>query len=86
MTRSQGESPSSEPARRFAALVAALADAVLSSPGQLSTERRAAFVGEPLEGVPGAFAEKVRRHAYRVTEDDLMRCGDRAWTRMPSSN
>src|SRR5688500_17911286 len=71
MTPSPVESSSSEPTRRVANLVAALIDAVLTSPGRLSAERRAAFAGESLEGVPGAFGEKVRRHAHGVTDDDL---------------
>ena len=71
MTPSRVASSSSEPTRRFADLVAALVDAVLTSPGHLSAERRAAFAGEPQDGAAGDFAEKVRRHAYRVTDDDL---------------
>ena len=71
MTHSPGETLSNAPTRRTANLVAALIDAVLTSPGRVSAERRAAFAGEPLAGAPGAFAEKVRRHAHRVTDDDL---------------
>ena len=56
---------------RFADLMAVLVDAVVNSPGHLEAERRAAFAGEPLAGAAGEFAEKVRRHAYRVTEEDF---------------
>ena len=56
---------------RYADLVAALVDAVVNSPGHLEAERRAAFAGEPLAGPPGAFADKIRRHAYRVTDEDF---------------
>ena len=69
----------SEPARppiatsgRFADLLQALIDGVLSSPGHLSVERRrAAFDGVPIEGDMGAFAEKVRHRAYTVTDKDI---------------
>ncbi len=71
MTPSPRESSSSKSTRRVADLVAALVDAVLNSPGRLTAERRAAFAGESLVGPPGTFAEKVRRHAHRVTDDDL---------------
>jgi hypothetical protein len=60
------------PPARFADLLAGLIDAVLTSPGRLPPERRrAAFEGEPLPGAVGAFAEKVRRRAYTVTDDDI---------------
>jgi alkylhydroperoxidase family enzyme len=71
MSHLQAKWSSREPTGRFANLVAALIDAVETSPGRFSAERRAAFAGEPIAGAPGAFAEKVRRHAYRVTENDL---------------
>ena len=71
MTSPHFEPGSSVPARRYADLVAALVDAVLNSPGRLSVERRAAFAGEPNTGPADAFAEKVRRHAYTVTDGDL---------------
>ena len=59
------------PARRHSDLVAALIDAVLKSPGRLSMERHADFAGEPNAAASGVFAEKVRRHAYTVTDGDL---------------
>jgi alkylhydroperoxidase family enzyme len=65
------EPASSGPTQRYAELVAALVDAALTAPGRLSAERRAAFAGEPLVGPLGDFADKVRRHAYRVTDDDI---------------
>ncbi|MGH2583457.1 MAG: hypothetical protein ACRDJE_00930 [Dehalococcoidia bacterium] len=72
MTHSETAPSSIEPPGRFQDLVAALINAVLTSPGHLPhARRRAAFAGEPLEGALGAFAEKVRRHAYRVTDDDI---------------
>jgi alkylhydroperoxidase family enzyme len=71
MTHAPVAASPSEPPRRFAGLVAALIDAVVASPGRLAAERRAAVAGEPLDGAAGAFADKVRRHAYRVTDDDL---------------
>ena len=71
MTHPQAEPSASEPTRRYAELVAALVDAVLTSPGQLTAERRVAFAGEPLQGAMGAFAEKVRSHPNTVTDDDI---------------
>jgi alkylhydroperoxidase family enzyme len=71
MTTTEVEPSPSEPRRRLADLLAALLDAVLTSPGRLTEERRAAFAGEPLQGAMGAFAEMVRRHANTVTDDDV---------------
>jgi hypothetical protein len=68
MTNQDFERRSSVPARRHSDLVAALIDAVLNSPGRLSVERHTAFAGEPNAGASGVFAEKVRRHAYAVTD------------------
>jgi alkylhydroperoxidase family enzyme len=72
MTHAESAPSSIEPPQRFQDLVAALIDAVLTSPGHLPpAERRAAFAGEQMEGPLGAFAEKVRRRAYTVTDDDI---------------
>jgi alkylhydroperoxidase family enzyme len=49
----------------------ALIDAVVNAPGQMSAERRAAVAGESLPGPLGVFADKVRRRANTVTDDDL---------------
>jgi alkylhydroperoxidase family enzyme len=62
---------SSKPTQRFADRMAALIEAVVNSPGQLAAERRAAVAGEPVPGPAGVFAEKVRRRAYAVTDDDI---------------
>ena len=64
-------SSTSERTQRVADLVAALIGAVLTSTGRLPAERRAAFAGQPMEGAPGAFAEKVRHHANTVTDEDI---------------
>jgi alkylhydroperoxidase family enzyme len=57
---------------RFAALRAALEDAVLRGPGQTDAALRqaAAEAGEVPEELR-AVLDKVRRHAYKVTDEDL---------------
>jgi alkylhydroperoxidase family enzyme len=62
---------SGKPTRRFADRVAALIDAVANAPGPLSAERRALVAGERLPGPAGDFAEKVRRRASAITDDDI---------------
>ena len=57
---------------RFDAEVHALRAAVVDGPGELDPEvRRAVFNGEnaPPEAAP--YVEKVRRHAYKVTDADV---------------
>lgn len=71
MTHPEDQPPSGASPQRFDALVAALIDSAMRSPGQLSVERRAAFAGGQVEGVAGDVAEKVRRRAYTVTDEDL---------------
>jgi alkylhydroperoxidase family enzyme len=61
----------SKPPRRIAERLSALIDAVVSAAGQLPVERRAAATGEPLPGPMGVFADKVRRRAYAVTDEDI---------------
>jgi hypothetical protein len=64
--------PSSNRATRlFGDLLEDLIDAVVNSPGPALAERRAAFAAEPMAEAPGAFAEKVRRRAYSVTDADI---------------
>ena len=68
-------------AGRYAALTARVVDGVLTKPGQAPVElRRAVFAraarlgGSGPEDVPPALAvyvDKVARHAYRVTDEDL---------------
>ena len=68
-------------AGRYAAVTARVVDGVLTKPGQAPGElRRAVFAraarlgGSGPEDVPPALAvyvDKVARHAYRVTDEDL---------------
>jgi len=68
-------------AGRYAAFTARVVDGVLTKPGQAPVElRRAVFAraarlgGSGPEDVPPALAvyvDKVARHAYRVTDEDL---------------
>ncbi len=56
---------------RFAALKDATGDAVLRGPGTTSAAlRQAVAKGEPPEELC-ALVEKIRRHAYKVTDEDL---------------
>lgn len=71
MTHHPVEPSSNRATRRFGDLLEDLIDAVVNSPGRALAERRAAFAAEPMAGAPGAFAEKVRRRAYSVTDADI---------------
>jgi alkylhydroperoxidase family enzyme len=69
-----------DPRGRYAAYTARLVDAVLTQPGHTPPELRRAIVarvsGKGGGEVPGALAsyvDKVARHAYKVTDDDLAR-------------
>ena len=55
-----------------AAELAALREAVLHAPGRTDADtRRAAYEGRGPDGVLGAYAQKVRESAYRVTDRDV---------------
>jgi alkylhydroperoxidase family enzyme len=55
----------------YSAKIAHLRAAGLEQPGALSTqERRACAEGEPPPRLAG-YVDKVRRHAYRVTDADI---------------
>ena len=50
----------------------ALVKRLLEGAGKASSsERRAAFNNRGLSGPPGALVDKVARHAYWVTEEDI---------------
>jgi len=50
----------------------ALANRILEGAGETSpSERQAAFNNSGLEEPVGALVDKVARHAYRVTDDDI---------------
>jgi hypothetical protein len=50
----------------------ALARRILEGVGKASpSERLAAFNNSGLAGPPGALVDKVARHAYRVTDEDI---------------
>ena len=62
---------------RFRDLQQATAQAVLRGPGTTSAELRQAVArGEPPEELR-ALVDKIRRHAYRVTDEDLAPLRDR---------
>ncbi|HEY2703413.1 MAG TPA: hypothetical protein VGL20_06960 [Candidatus Dormibacteraeota bacterium] len=57
---------------RYGALVAAVHRAVVHSAGDTSAAaRQAALSGEPAEGALGSYLDKVRRHAHRITDEDV---------------
>lgn len=61
----------------FSELEGATAAAVLRGPGTTSAELRQAVArGEPPEELR-ALVDKIRRHAYRVTDEDLAALGGR---------
>src|SRR6266516_3472305 len=69
-----------DPRGRYALYTARLAEGVLTQPGHtLPALRRAVLArasGAPGEDVPpalAAYVDKVARHAYKVTDDDLGR-------------
>jgi alkylhydroperoxidase family enzyme len=49
-----------------------LRERVTEGPGELSrSTRRAAATGQPVPGAAQAYTDKVRRHAYKVTDRDV---------------
>ena len=57
---------------RYAALVEALRSRVLDGPGALDASvRRAAFAGDAVPDDLAAYVDNVRRHAYKVTDDEV---------------
>ena len=63
---------------RYAALVRALAETLMSSPGDTPSDLRSAVharaAGDRAAAVPAyldAYVEKVARHAYRVEDGDV---------------
>ncbi len=51
----------------------ALVRRILEGAGKASpSERRAAFNNSGLAGPPGALVDKVAKHAYRVTDEDMI--------------
>jgi len=58
--------------KTFVARAHALTHRVVSGPGELDPSiRQAAAAGAPIHGPAGAYAEKVRRHAFKVIDDDV---------------
>jgi alkylhydroperoxidase family enzyme len=63
---------------RYAAYTARLVDTVLTQPGHTPPELRRAVVaraggtgGEDLPPALAAYVDKVARHAYKVTDEDI---------------
>jgi inosine/xanthosine triphosphate pyrophosphatase family protein len=52
----------------------ALLRAVLESPGATDPAlRQSTFHGEPLDGLPGEYAAKIRGQSYRINDEDVKR-------------
>ena len=69
-----------DPGGRYAAYTARLVDTALTQPGHTPTELRRAVVaraagtgGEDVPPTLAAYVDKVARHAYKVTDEDLGR-------------
>ena len=60
-----------QPGLRYTAALEALRAAILGGPGVLPPSTRAAAAGE--DGPPGfdAFVDDIRRHAYRITDEQV---------------
>ncbi len=57
---------------RLAGLMREVSTAVLETPGELDRDlRRRIAAGEPAPAELATYVEKVRRHAYRVTDADV---------------
>jgi alkylhydroperoxidase family enzyme len=57
---------------RYDSKVHELRRAVVDGPGELDREtRQAAFAGADVPSEATAYVEKVRRHAYKVTDGDV---------------
>jgi alkylhydroperoxidase family enzyme len=62
---------------RLHAKAARLVKAVLGAPGATSTDaRRAAFGGGSDDPALAQYVDVVRRHAYRITDEDIQRLRD----------
>jgi hypothetical protein len=68
---SASSSGDSSPTDPYAAAWARVAEAIVEAPGSLPPDVRRAIVGgdDPPELVP--LLDKVRRHAYRITDADV---------------
>lgn len=64
-----------------AELIEALRGAVLDGPGATApTVRRAAFRGDEVPGGIVAYVDKVRHHAYKVTDADVEALRAAGWS------
>jgi alkylhydroperoxidase family enzyme len=59
------------PTNRFHSLLEATEAAVLRGPGTTTADLRQALAGGDAPDELRALADKIRRHAYRVTDEDL---------------
>ena len=64
-----------------AELIEALRVAVLDGPGATAPAvRRAAFSGDAVPDVAAAYVDKVRHHAYKVTDSDVEALRSAGWS------
>jgi alkylhydroperoxidase family enzyme len=62
-------------------LIARLQDQVLEGPGELlASVRRAASAGDAVPEAAQAYVDKVRLHAYKVTDGDIEKLRADGWS------
>ncbi|MEY2431736.1 MAG: hypothetical protein QOC92_1461 [Acidimicrobiaceae bacterium] len=73
--------PSKSPSISATELFAQLRERVVDGPAELDRGvRRAAFSGDRVPTEAQAYTDKVRRHAYKVTESDITGLRAAGWT------
>ncbi len=62
-------------------LINAIRAAIVDGPGAVAPSvRRAAFSGDEVPGETAPYVEKVRRHAYKVTDADVEAMQKAGWS------
>ena len=62
-------------------LIDAICDVVVDGPGAIAPSvRHAAFSGDEVPGEAAAYVDKVRRHAYKVTDADVEALQKAGWS------
>jgi hypothetical protein len=62
-------------------LMARMRQSVVDGPGELDRRvREAAFAGESVPGEASTYVDKVRHHAYKVTDEDVDALRSAGWT------
>jgi alkylhydroperoxidase family enzyme len=73
--------PSKSPSTSATELFTQLRERVVEGPAELDHRvRRAAFAGENVPSEARDYTDKVRRHAYKVTDSDIAALRAAGWT------